>query len=79
MNLYPSPKSVLFNDNAPVHNKTAIMISCEKHGVIHVYFEPYSYDYNPIKLVFHRAKEHCRSYYPSENPIIPMDNGFSDG
>ena len=79
MNPYPGPKSLPFNDNALVHNKTAIAILCEEHGVIHVFFEPYSYDYNPIELVFHRAKGQCRSYYPSEKPLSIGMIGFSDG
>ena len=38
MNPYPGEKSVLFNDNAPVHNKAAIMTLCQAHGVIAVFF-----------------------------------------
>ena len=34
MNPYPQEKSVLFNDNAPVHNKAAIVTLCEEYGVI---------------------------------------------
>ena len=38
MNPFPLEKSVLFNDNAPVHNKAAIMTLCQTHGVIAVFF-----------------------------------------
>jgi hypothetical protein len=56
MNPWPGEKSVLFSDNAPVHNKAAIMTLCQLYEVIAVFFEPYSYDYNPIELVLHSAK-----------------------
>ena len=76
MNKFPGPKSVLFNDNAPVHNKAAIMTLCQGKGVIAVFFEPYSYDYNPIELVFHSAKEFCRSRWPSEDAQCPIGTHF---
>ena len=38
MNRFPQEKSVLFNDNAPVHNKAAIMTLCQEYGVIAVFF-----------------------------------------
>ena len=60
MNPYPGEKSVLFNDNAPIHNKAAIMTLCDRFKVIPVFLEPYSYDYNPIELVFHSTKEYKR-------------------
>ena len=76
MNPYPMEKSVLFNDNAPVHNKAAIITLCEIYGVIAVFFEPYSYDYNPIELVFHRAKEYCRLHFPLDDPHFPLGTNF---
>ena len=76
MNPYPQEKSVLFNDNAPVHNKAAIVTLCEEYGVIAVFFEPYSYDHNPIELVFHRAKDFCRSKWPSDDPKFPVSKNF---
>ena len=76
MNRYPQEKSVLFNDNALVHNKAAIMTLCQEYGVIAVFFEPYSYDYNPIELVFHRAKDYCRSKWPSDDPKYPISKNF---
>lgn len=38
MNAFPNEKSVLFNGNAPVHNKASIITLCEQHGVIPVFF-----------------------------------------
>ena len=76
MNRFPGEKSVLFNDNAPVHNKAAIMTLCQEYGVIAVFFEPYSYDYNPIELVFHSAKEFCRKKWPSDDPKYPVSKNF---
>ena len=60
MNPWPGDKSVLFSDNAPVHNKAAIMTLCQLHKVIAVFFEPYSYNYNPIELVFYSANHLIR-------------------
>ena len=76
MNKFPSEKSVLFHDNAPVHNKASIMTLCQQHGVIPVFFEPYSYDYNPIELVFHSAKEYCRLHYTSHSRNYPVSKHF---
>lgn len=76
MNPFPLEKSVLFNDNAPVHNKAAIITLCQTHGVIAVFFEPYSYDYNPIELVFHRAKDYCRAHFPLDDPNFPLAENF---
>ena len=78
MNPYPMEKSVLFNDNAPVHNKAAIITLCEIYGVIAVFFEPYSYDYNPIELVFHSAKEYCRLHFPLDDPHFPLATNFEN-
>lgn len=78
MNPYPGEKSVLFNDNAPVHNKASIMTLCQEYGVIAVFFEPYSYDYNPIELVFHSAKDFCRRKWPSDDPRCPVAKNFED-
>ena len=76
MNRFPLEKSVLFNDNAPVHNKAAIMTLCQEYGVIAVFFEPYSYDYNPIELVFHLAKDYCRKQWPSDDCKYPVSKNF---
>jgi transposase len=76
MNLWPGDKSVLFSDNAPVHNKAAIMTLCQLHKVIAVFFEPYSYDYNPIELVFHSAKHFCRNRWPTDDPRSPISMKF---
>ena len=51
--------SVLLNDNAPVHNKAAIMTLCDRFKVTSIFLEPYSDDYSPIELVFHSAKDDC--------------------
>lgn len=76
MNEWPLEKSVLFNDNAPVHNKDAIISMCELRGIKAVFFEPYSYDYNPIELVFHSAKEYCRHHFPADDPNYPIAENF---
>jgi DDE superfamily endonuclease len=78
MNPYPGEKSVLINDNAPVHNKAAIVTICDRFFVIPVFLEPYSYDYNPIELVFHSAKEYCRMHYPADDPNDPISKHFEE-
>ena len=60
MNAFLDEKSVLFNDNAPVHNKAAMNTLCQTYGVIAV---SYTYDYTPIELVFHSAKGYCRLWH----------------
>ena len=43
------------------------MTLCDRFKVIPVFLEPYSYDYNPIELVFHSTKEYCPMHYPMDN------------
>lgn len=76
MSPWPGEKSVLFSDNAPVHNKAAIMTLCQLYNVIAVFFEPFSYDYNPIELVCHSAKHFCRHSWPADDPRILVSKKF---
>ena len=76
MNAFPLEKSVLISDNAPVHNKAAIMTLCQSVGVLAIFFEPYSYDYNPIELVFHCAKSYLRHTWPSDDHNFPVSKNF---
>lgn len=71
-------KRAFFNDNAPVHNKASIIILCEQHGIIPAFFEPYSYDYNTIELVFYSAKEYCRLHYSSYSHKDPISKHFEN-
>ena len=41
MNRFPNEKSVLLQDNAPVHKKASIITLCEQHGVIPVFLALY--------------------------------------
>ncbi len=61
MNPFPLPKSVLVLDNAAVHNANEIYSACQKKGVLVHFLPPYSYDYNPLELAFHYAKQ-CISH-----------------
>ena len=63
MNTYPNPRSVLVLDNAPTHSHLIVSDECLKRGIACVFLPPYSYDYNPIELVFHEAKEYIRNKY----------------
>jgi transposase len=76
MNPWPGDKSVLLSDNAPVHNKAAIMTLCQLYKVIAVFFEPFSYDCNPVEFVFHSAKHFCRNRWPTEDPRSPVSKKF---
>jgi transposase len=63
MNSYPLPNSVLVLDNAPTHDFHTIFELCEASSVLCIFLPPYSYDYNPIELVFHEAKDYIRRRY----------------
>ena len=77
MNAFPFEKSVLISDNAPVHNKAAIMTLCQSVGVLAIFLEPYSYDYNPIELVFHSAKDYLRHNWPADDHNFPVSKNFA--
>jgi transposase len=53
---WPGKRSVVVLDNAAVHMKYLIDAECSAKGVIALYLPPYSFDYNPIELVFNIAK-----------------------
>ena len=76
MNAFPLEKSVLISDNAPVHNKAAIMTLCQNVRVLAIFFEPYSYDYDPIELVFHSAKNYLRHTWPTDDRNFPVSKFF---
>lgn len=63
MNPYPQPRSVLVLDNAPVHDMPRIVKACSEHNVVVLPLPAYSYDFNPIELAFHQAKESVRKIY----------------
>ena len=63
MNSFPMPNSVLILDNAPPHQKHCIEAACVASGVLILYLPPYSYDFNPIELMFHLAKRLMRQRY----------------
>ena len=72
MNPYPLEKSVLILDNAAVHDKVRIYALCARFGVIVLFLPTYSFDYNPIELIFHLAKNHIRQHEgidAAHNPI----------
>ena len=52
---YPGNCSVIVMDNAQVHMKLLITAACQECGVIVIFLPPYSFDYNPIELVFNTA------------------------
>ena len=60
---YPGKRSIVILDNAQVHMKHLIDAACEVAGVIAVYLPPYSFDYNPIELIFNTAKTLLKRRY----------------
>ena len=60
---YPGNRSVIVMDNAQVHMKLLISAACQQRGVIVIYLPAYSFDYNPIELVFNVAKTKLRNRY----------------
>lgn len=53
---WPGKRSVVVLDNAAVRIKYMIDAECSTKGVIALYLPPYSFDYNPMELVFHIAE-----------------------
>jgi transposase len=68
MNPYPQTESVLIMDNAATHNHQQVYDLCDQFGVLAVFLPPYSYNFNPIELAFHQAKQYIRTKW-----------GFADG
>ena len=60
---YPGKRSVIVMDNAQVHMKLLITAVCQERGVIVIYLPPYSFDYNPIELVFNTALSKLLTVY----------------
>ena len=58
---YPGNRSVVVMDNAQVHMKIMIIAACTAVGVLVIFLPPYSFDYNPIELVFNVAKTRLRN------------------
>ncbi len=52
-----SKPSIVIMDNAPVHNKTWIKNTLEKHGHAFLPLPPYSPDFNPIEQTFGYMKK----------------------
>lgn len=58
---WPGKRSVVILDNAAIHMKYLIDAECAAKGVIALYLPPYSFDFNPIELVFNIAKMKLRN------------------
>ena len=56
MNQFPLPKSILIADNAAVHDRVQMYALCARFGVLLMFLPPYSFDFNPIELLFGIAK-----------------------
>jgi transposase len=70
MNPYPQEMSVLVMDNASTHDHARVHQLCAQSGVICIFLPPYSYDFNPIELAFHEAKQFVRTKYGLAGGVI---------
>lgn len=71
-NPYPQPCSVILLDNATVHLKAQITTLCQREGVLVLFLPPYSYDFQPIELLFHMAKSYLRRKWPHESTTVVL-------
>jgi hypothetical protein len=72
MNPFPGPKSVLVVDNAAVHNRVPMYIMCARFGVILIFLSVYSFDFNPIELLFNVTKKNMESLgCDTDNRLLP--------
>lgn len=70
MQPFPASCSVLVMDNAPTHDQILITNLCARFGVLVIFLPPYSYDYNPIELAFHEAKQHIRTMHGLSTTLV---------
>jgi transposase len=73
---YPGRCSVIVMDNAAVHMKLLISAACQERGVIVIYLPPYSFDFNPIELVFNTALSKLLKVYG--RTLLPPNSKIGD-
>ena len=73
---YPGNRSVIVMDITQVHMKLLITALCQQRGVLVIYLPPYSFDYNPIELVFNAAKTKLRNRYG--HGVLPPGHKIGD-
>lgn len=73
---YPGKRSVIVMDNAQVHMKLLITAVCQERGRIVIYLPTYSFDYNPIELVFNTALSKLLTVYG--RALLPPDSNIGD-
>ena len=72
---YPLPNSVLIIDNATIHHNGRIDAMVTAIGAVLVYLPTYSYDYNPIELVFAKLKKYLKRYsHLASGPTVCLKN-----
>ena len=60
---FPGERSVVIMDNAAIHMKYQLNAACAAAGVLILYLPPYSFDFNPIELLFNIAKVNLQRRY----------------
>ncbi|KAJ6786763.1 hypothetical protein PWT90_07371 [Aphanocladium album] len=71
---YPGPRSVIFMDNASVHNVSLeVQATLTEAGVLLVMQPPYSPDLNPIEYFFGSLKRHIEARALEHEDLIKAD------
>ena len=80
LSVFPGERSVIVMDNATIHMKHLINAVCAEAGVLILYLPPYSFDFNPIELLFNIAKVnlHISSNRIYGGSLLPADLKIGD-
>ena len=73
------PNSFLVMDNASIHNERDLVNLLAPRNITLVKLPPYSYDFNPIELVFGSVKVHVKRWPELLRANVPFAivNAFS--
>lgn len=63
-------------DNAAVHMKHQIVAACAAVGVLILFLPPYSFDFNPIELLFNIGKVYLQRRYGGAP--LPVNSRIGD-
>jgi transposase len=51
-------------DSAPGHRAGYALNELQEHGIVPIYWPPFSPDLNPIELIWNQMKVHIEAHYP---------------
>lgn len=78
MNPFPADRSILFLDNARIHNKMQVYAACAAVGVRAFFLPPYSCDYMPNELLFNNSRTYMVREFGLGNHIRTIEDMFSE-